>query len=271
MAEFTKQMQEWTDVIEGGYTNNPKDPGGATNHGITIRVLSAERHRSVSKDEVRALGLDEAAAIWKRNYWDVAMCDRLPAGLDYAVFDYALNSGPRKAVKDLQRSLGALYTGNVDGAMGALTLDAVNKTNDVSGLIEKLCHRRYAFIKSLKTFKTFGKGWTRRIMGDIIAGVQPGTDTGVIDRAVMLARGNASTIPAPTTASPHKATPETDTIGDIIKKPESIGIVAGPMATILAALSDNIVLSVTLAIIALGAAGLAAYVFIKRMKQADPA
>jgi len=268
MAEFTDQVKAWTDVIEGPYSNHPKDPGGPTNHGITIKVLSAERGRAVSVDEVRALSLDEAVSIWKRNYWDVAMCDRLPAGLDYAMFDYALNSGPKKAVKDLQRALGPLYTGALDGVMGALTLDAVRKVNNLPGLIETLCELRFAFIKSLKTFSTFGRGWTRRIMGDKM-GAQPGDDYGVIDRAVMLANGREN-IPMPTTPSPHKADPQPDTMGDIIKKPETIGIVAGPLATILAALADNPVLSWTLAVIALGAAGLAAYVFIRRMKAADP-
>lgn len=269
MAEYTPQLQGWLFASEGGYVDHPADPGGATNHGITHKTLA--RWRGVSpwtalpKSEVKNLSLAEAGQIMKANYWDVIQGDKLPAGLDYAVFDYAVNSGPGRAVKDLQRVLGGI---KVDGLVGVETLNAI-EGRDVVELIDDLCQRRYAFVRSLKTFPTFGKGWTRRIMGEQM-GYQPGKDIGVIDRAVMLAEG-ARDIPAPVAPSEGKAEPEQDTVIDVIKKPEAWGTALTGAGGLLAAVANNPILSAALALLIVGAGGLVIFHFYQRMRKADPA
>lgn len=150
---------------EGGYSNHPRDPGGPTNHGITIGTLSAYRGRTVSIAEVKALGLAEANAIYEANYWRPIMGDRLPAGLDYAMFDFGINSGPSRAVKELQAILRTKDKSvGVDGVMGPKTLGAI-ETWDTADLIRRLCNARIAFCKKLKTWKDFGRGWSYRVLG----------------------------------------------------------------------------------------------------------
>lgn len=237
--------------------------------GITHKTLAAWRGvRSVSKAEVKALTRAEAMQIYKANYWDKVAGDQLPYGVAYAVFDYAVNSGVSRAVKDLQRTLKALGAdpGGVDGTMGARTLDAVSRVNGID-LIIALCERRLAFVQSLSTFSTFGRGWTRRIMGDR-PGVQAG-DIGVIDRAVMRFNG-APSIPAPkpsTRPEDHgKATPERDSILDAVQKPEGLAMVGGVVGTVFSAISDQPILQV--GVLLLLAAGLV--FFVKRRREADP-
>lgn len=174
---------------EGGYSNHPKDPGGATMKGVTQRVYDA--YRRLKGRPVRSVRLIEAAEldeIYNRNYWRLVRGDELPAGLDYAMFDFAVNSGVSRAVKTLQTGLG--FTGNdVDGIIGDRTLGRVFRSASVNEelLITSLCDARMAFLKRLGTFDTFGKGWTRRVMGDK-PGPQPDIDKGVIDYAVAFAR-----------------------------------------------------------------------------------
>lgn len=105
----------------------------------------------------------EVAAIYRFQYWDAVMGDRLPEGLGYVVFDGSTNSGPKQSIKWLQRALGSLYTGAVDGVMGAITLDAVSVVTDLDALIARIIDRREVFLRALKTWPTFGKGWQRRI------------------------------------------------------------------------------------------------------------
>ena len=144
--------------VEGGYVDHPRDPGGATNLGVTQATLRAWRKKPVTKADVKALTHDEATAIYKAQYWDKVAGDALPAGLDYAMFDFGINSGPRRAVEFLQRVLGV----KVDGVIGVMTLEAVAKRPAIQ-LIKELCDARLAWLRKLKTWSTFGKGWTRRI------------------------------------------------------------------------------------------------------------
>lgn len=151
-------------VHEGGYVNHPKDPGGATNFGVTQKVYDAFRSRkNLPKQHVKLITSAEVEEAYKFQYWDAVMADRLPEGVGYVVFDGAVNSGPKQSIKWLQRALGSLYTGNVDGVMGALTLQAVAATNDMDALIGRIIDRREAFLRALKTWPTFGRGWLRRI------------------------------------------------------------------------------------------------------------
>ncbi|SHE39050.1 glycoside hydrolase family 108 protein [Devosia limi] len=147
---------------EGGFANHPSDPGGATNLGITRKTLARWRNISpwwaLGVDQVKALGRGEAARIYRSLYWERANATRLPPGLDLAVFDFAVNSGPDRAIKLLQRELGVL----ADGWIGPLTLAAIGSRN-VAALVNALCDRRMNFLNRLSTFATFGKGWSARV------------------------------------------------------------------------------------------------------------
>lgn len=148
---------------EGGYVNHPKDPGGATNKGITQKVYDNDRaRRGLSKQSVKNIAPEEVETIYRRSYWNVVRGDNLPSGVDYVVFDGGVNSGPMQSVKWLQRALGKSYTGVVDGVIGDLTLEAI-KAHTPTDLINKICDNRLNFLKALKTWPTFGKGWERRV------------------------------------------------------------------------------------------------------------
>lgn len=143
---------------EGGYSNHPDDPGGPTNFGITI----ADYRRYVKPDanagDVRAMPLDHAKAIYKAKYWDALACDALPPGLDYCVFDYGVNSGISRAAKVLQRIAGVAD----DGRVGPVTLAAIAR-REAGDLVEKVCDERLAFLRGLRTWAVFGRGWGRRV------------------------------------------------------------------------------------------------------------
>lgn len=143
---------------EGGFVNNPKDPGGATNFGITRNVLAAHRGHVVSVDDVRNMKRAEAAEIYRAEYWNAINGDALPAGVDLAVLDYAVNSGVSRAVKALQTALGQ----RPDGHLGIVTMNAVQEAS-ADDLVRKICGARLRFMRSLGTFSTFGEGWTRRV------------------------------------------------------------------------------------------------------------
>lgn len=143
---------------EGGYVDHPKDPGGATNLGITLDTLSAYRGRKVTKDDVKALTVAEAGAIYLKNYWHPIYADQLPAGVDYILFDLAVNSGVGRARKYLQRAAGVTE----DGIIGPATLAAV-KAKTPLALINSIAGYREAFYRGLDTFPTFGKGWLNRL------------------------------------------------------------------------------------------------------------
>jgi len=145
-------------AAEGGYVDDPMDPGGATNLGITLDVLSQWRHSAVTKDDVKNLGRDEAAAIYRTNYWNASRCSDLPAGVDLMVFDASVNTGNGRSAKFLQEALGVA----VDGSIGPLTLAAAN-SKPAAGVIDDLAQLRLAFYQSLPTYHRFGAGWTARV------------------------------------------------------------------------------------------------------------
>lgn len=161
------RFERWLQLVlahEGGYVDHPSDPGGATNLGITRKTLAGWRKvmpwTSLPKSEVKALTKETVAPIYRALYWDEIRGDDLPAGLDYAVFDYAVNSGPGRAAMALQRILGVAD----DGEIGPITLAAVAKRKPAD-LINALCDERIAFLQRLSTFAVFGKGWTSRVAG----------------------------------------------------------------------------------------------------------
>lgn len=145
---------------EGGYVDHPADPGGATNLGITIGTLSDWLGRPASKAEVRALTRAKVAPIYRKNYWDRVRGDELPAGVDYCVFDFAVNSGPGRAVPSFQRAIGVAD----DGKIGPVTLAAA-KEKPAAQTVERICADRLAFLRRLTIWADFGKGWSRRVEG----------------------------------------------------------------------------------------------------------
>lgn len=146
-------------VHEGGYVNHPKDPGGATNKGITQKVYSDWRFaHDLPSRSVKDITDAEVMAIYKHLYWDAIKGDELPAGVDYAAFDFAVNSGVSRAARYLQEAAGV----NVDGQIGPVTLAAI-KARPAQDMIAALCDARMGFLKRLSTFDTFGRGWSRRV------------------------------------------------------------------------------------------------------------
>lgn len=143
---------------EGGYVDNPADPGGATNLGCTKAVWEQYVGHSVTKDDIKALTPNDVMPLYKAKYWDTIKGDDLPEGVDYAVFDFAINSGPSRAAKTLQSVLST----NPDGQIGPATLRAL-ETSNPREVATAVCEARLAFLQSLPTYGTFGKGWSRRV------------------------------------------------------------------------------------------------------------
>jgi lysozyme family protein len=143
---------------EGGYVNHPSDPGGRTNLGVTQRVWEEWVGRESNEKEMRSLTPEMVAPLYKRKFWDACKCDDLPTGVDYLVFDFAVNAGPGRSVKMLQTAVGV----PADGAIGPITLAAVNAQDPVD-LIEKFSNGKEYFYRNLNTFDTFGKGWLNRV------------------------------------------------------------------------------------------------------------
>ena len=143
---------------EGGYVNHPQDPGGRTNLGVTQDVWEDWIDRAVSEAEMKALTPNKVSPLYRELYWDRIKADKLPSGVDYCVFDAAVNSGASRAAKWLQTTVGAV----ADGAIGEQTLKLVMLTNPQM-LIDKYSANRLEFLKGRSTWPTFGKGWERRV------------------------------------------------------------------------------------------------------------
>ena len=147
---------------EGGYVNHPTDPGGMTNMGVTKRVYEEWVGYSVSENTMQNLKEEDVAPIYKKNYWDRVKGDDLPEGLDLCIFDFAVNAGPGRAAKFIQRLVGT----TVDGGIGPNTLKCIDdyvKKSSVDETIEKYQSMRQEYYEGLSTFETFGRGWTRRV------------------------------------------------------------------------------------------------------------
>jgi lysozyme family protein len=152
-------------TYEGGYSNHPDDPGGVTLEGVTQAVYDAFRDkkglpRKAHFASMRTDGawIAERNEIYRARYWNVLRCDDLPVGVDLAVFDYGVNSGVSRAAKVLQRVLDVAD----DGAIGPITLAATTRSA-VPVLIIAICDERLRFLRSLRTWRVFGKGWGRRV------------------------------------------------------------------------------------------------------------
>ena len=147
---------------EGGYCNHPQDPGGPTNFGITISDYRKYIKPGASADDVRAMRLEEAKAIYRSKYWRALRCDELPAGVDDTIFDYGVNSGVGRAGKVLRRVMG------LPDDNWAVTDDVIAEVarRDPRPVIAAVNAERIAFLRGLRTWPVFGTGWERRV-GDV--------------------------------------------------------------------------------------------------------
>lgn len=139
---------------EGGWVHHKSDPGGETNYGITKRVAVEHGYTG----DMRTIPLELVHRIYRRSYWDKVRGDDLPWPVSFAVFDFAVNSGPARAAKTLQTAVNAMP----DGAIGPATLGKV-ATFDARALARDVCAMRLRFLMTLPTWATFGKGWGRRV------------------------------------------------------------------------------------------------------------
>ena len=142
---------------EGLYVNNPADPGGETMRGVTRNAWSTWLKRPVEDGEMAKLTVEDVTPFYKALYWDAANCGKLPGGVDYLVFDSAVNMGVGRAVRLLQQSLGCVP----DGMIGPNVMNALNIT-PVDRLLTKFNTQKEQFYRSLKTFSVFGQGWLNR-------------------------------------------------------------------------------------------------------------
>jgi len=151
---------------EGGFQNDPRDPGnklpdgraGCTMLGVTQASWESFVGKRVTQEKMKSLTVHDVAPIYKKKYWDAVHADELPTGLDYLMFDFAVNAGPGRAIKIMQAALGV----TVDGVIGRNTLKAISNS-DPHDLIEKFSDAKEEYYRSLRTFDTFGKGWLRRV------------------------------------------------------------------------------------------------------------
>ena len=147
-------------VLEGGFSNNPKDPGGATYRGITLRAFEDYRRRPCTIAELKGLTDVEVSDFYHELYWPSVQGDVLPSGVDLMLFDGAVNVGRGRSVTFLQQ---ALRLADVDGNLGPATLKATLAVKDRGGLIADIAQARRSFYRGLSTYPTFGNGWIKRV------------------------------------------------------------------------------------------------------------
>ena len=140
---------------EGGYVDDPHDAGGETKFGVSKRTYP--------NVDIKALTLEQAKGLYKRDYWDRAQCDQLPPAIAFQVFDTAVNSGIEQAIRFLQRAVGMAD----DGLVGPLTIGAV-KRMDTEAVIARFNGQRLMFMTKLSSWDFFGRGWARRIAANLM-------------------------------------------------------------------------------------------------------
>ena len=161
MAEAFDTCLAFTLRAEGGYVDDPADPGGATNMGITLATFRQwSDDAELGPAQVQDMTERTARAIYRSLYWNPLRADALPAGVDLSVFDMGVNAGIWGSARLLQRAIG--FTGDeVDGCIGPETLGAA-ATCDPRSLVNDLADRQAAYYRSLAEFPTFGAGWLNR-------------------------------------------------------------------------------------------------------------
>ena len=183
---------------EGGYSNEAADPGGPTNFGITI--FDAQKYagefgwiagRRVTAADVKGMPLDFAKRVYRAKYWDAQRCDELPAGVDYAVFDYGVNSGIGRSGKVLRRVLGLPDN---DWHTSDAVLSALARW-DVRQVIDAICDERLRFLQSLRTWSVFGKGWGARVAEVRAFALQLASGAAATPSTPVAARGGKGMVP----------------------------------------------------------------------------
>ena len=163
MRQNFEQCLEWLLEHEGGFSAHKDDPGGVTMKGITANTYqkwlseTLGNDATVDEEAMRNIPDIHVEQIYREGYWDKISGDNLPSGLDWSIFDWAVNSGPGRSAKTLQR----LVMVKPDGGIGPKTLAAISEY-DTARLIDDMYEKRQAFYERLKTFETFSRGWTRR-------------------------------------------------------------------------------------------------------------
>ena len=143
---------------EGEWSDDPRDPGGATMEGVTLATYREfKQDSSLTADDLRGISSDEIAAIYQKDYWTAVHGDELPPGVDLSVFDMDVNAG-HNSIKLLQAALGV----DVDGDVGPQTLGKAAAADPVQ-LINSLAIHQGNYYRSLRTFPEFGKGWLSRV------------------------------------------------------------------------------------------------------------
>lgn len=163
---------------EGGYVNDPHDPGGETNYGIS--------KRSYPKENIKGMTRARAGEIYRRDYWNAVRGDDLPAGLDLVAFDAAVNSGVSRGAKWVQRAVGAVQ----DGKVGPETVRLANVI-DPRQAVNQACDHRLQFLQGLPGWPRYKNGWSRRVAEVRAAAVEMATKWPV----------------APQTPAPNPSTP----------------------------------------------------------------
>ena len=136
--------------FEGGYVNNPNDPGGETKYGISKKAYP--------DIDIKNLTIEQAKDIYRRDYWEGCKCDFIPDALSIALFDFAVNSGTKRAIRYLQRALEV----TIDGCIGNQTIGACNRI-PTRYVLDRFMRYRLEYLQNLKTWKYFGNGWGRRV------------------------------------------------------------------------------------------------------------
>lgn len=171
MQEDFQQALELVLSYEGGKINDPHDAGGKTNQGVTQRTYDFYRKsKKLPKRDVYSMENNERDEIYREQYWDAVKGNMLPPGISFVVFDGAVNSGPLRSVSWLQEALGDAYTGKIDGIVSTLTINALKETFDHDAVIEKICSIRLAYMKNLKTWDRYKKGWQKRVRNVLLNG-----------------------------------------------------------------------------------------------------
>lgn len=186
---------------EGGWSDHPDDPGGATMKGVTLANFRRYVKPDATKDDLRRVTDAQLATVYRRFYWDAVHGAELPDGVDYAVFDFAVNSGPGRAVKYLQGVVGVTQ----DGRIGPATLGATRAMMRAT-VINDLCDKRMAFLRGLKTWPTFGNGWTARV-------------SSVRADALKMSVTKASEVTTPKPSVPKASEPKTPDLGTTSAEP----------------------------------------------------
>lgn len=156
---MTGNFKECLDLVlksEGGWVNNPQDPGGETNLGVTKRVWEEWVGHPVNT--MKNLTEADVAPLYEQKYWRACYGEVLPRGLDFVVFSFGVNAGPGRSVKLLQQTVGCVP----DGVIGPRTRELISASNSAN-LIAKFSEARREYYRALKTFPTFGRGWLARV------------------------------------------------------------------------------------------------------------